>query len=165
MKRKDTLKLDRAQRRNLAQARNEFNNPNSLNVFWDEVQALEEERFAPPRHNFAGYARLTYRYNDGWKGEDEYTYVGLFRLLKWTEPDYGPDTGKSWYGESWARTYTVKAPAGLSFEQVENVLRNEFRHSCRCEHDCCGHTSSRAHKVIHVKRREYRVVVSFSINC
>ena len=31
---------------------------------------------------FDGYRRLTFQFNDGWKGEDEYQYLGEFMILK-----------------------------------------------------------------------------------
>lgn len=113
---------------------------------------------------FPGYKRLTYKYVDGWKHEDEYEYVGEFRILSVSEEDYG-DENSSWYGECWSRNYIVKAPKNLDFDSIRDALDDAFRYSCRCEHDCCGHTRSSTHEVKHLKRREYLVTVGFSVNC
>ncbi len=31
---------------------------------------------------FDGYRRLTFQFNNGWKGEDEHQYLGEFMILK-----------------------------------------------------------------------------------
>lgn len=113
-------------------------------------------------NTFAGYVRLTHKYVDGYKHLDEEEYKGIFHILSVSAPqDYDESS------DSWARTYRVKAPAGLTREEIEGVLRNEFRYGCRCEHDCCGHTQSyvRARGIKHIKRREYWVSVNFYLNC
>jgi hypothetical protein len=115
-------------------------------------------------NKFPAYKRLTHRYVDGWKCDEDYEYVGEFYMLKRHEADYG-DEKSSWYGECWSRDYTVKAPRGLDFTTIEAALDDAFRFSCRCEHDCCGHTSTSMDKVKHTKRREYLVTVNYSVNC
>lgn len=37
-------------------------------------------------------------------------------------------------------------------------------YSCHCEHDCCGHMQSYVRQVQHVKRKEWRILVSFYRN-
>ena len=114
-------------------------------------------------NKFQGYKRLTHRYNDAWKCDDLWERVpGLFHVLNETNAIYDD---RDIYGESWERKFHIKAPYGLDPKSVRDVLYEEFRRSCRCEHDCCGHVSSYMQDIRHLKRREYLVTVGYGINC
>lgn len=103
-------------------------------------------------YEFSGYARKTFRYDQGWKELDRYEFVGWFRVLKSRHTESrDQDTGKQFL--------LVRAPSGVQDELVIDALSNEFSFSCRCEHDCCGHWSSYVRDVRHVKRREWRVTI------
>lgn len=114
---------------------------------------------------FTGWKRTTHTYNTAYKHLDAAEPVGTFHELSASKRDYGPDTESSWYGESWARHFRIKAPAGASLEDIRAAMWDIYEYSCCCEHDCCGHVSSRVRKVQRIRRREYRVTVGYSINC
>lgn len=116
-------------------------------------------------HKFNAYKRTSFNYAEGWKHLDDSELVGRFHELSASARDYGPDDGNSWYGECWDRYFRVKAPLGASFDDINAALRDAHSHSCRCEHDCCGHVSARVRSVKRIRRREYRVIVGYSTNC
>lgn len=109
----------------------------------------------PTPKTFDGYKRITFRFNEGWKGDDEHEYVGKFRILK-IRRVANTDTSN---GEAEGRIYTVAAPRGASEADVANVLRGAFTWHCRCEHDCCGHLLTGIYLIRRTKRWEWLVEV------
>ncbi len=70
---------------------------------------------------FDGYRRLTFQFNDGWKGEDEHEFLGEFMILKnRIRQSRNQDSSN---GEAGERIYTVRAPRGVSRTDIINVLR------------------------------------------
>jgi predicted SprT family Zn-dependent metalloprotease len=107
-------------------------------------------------HKFNGSKRLTHKFNDAWKSEDQWEDVGVFRLLKSRRVQERD--------EGYTLLQTIVAPRGVSREDVEQVLRDEFRWSCRCQHDCCGHRFGYVTRVQRVKRRNWVAEVCVGYN-
>lgn len=106
---------------------------------------------------FDGYRRLTFQFNDGWKGEDAHEFIGEFLMLKCRVRP--PGDQEACYDEAGERIFTVRAPRGLSSGDIINALQDVFTTACRCEHDCCGHLQTRAGLPRRIKRREWVVEV------
>ena len=111
---------------------------------------------------FDGYCRLTFQFNDGWKGEDEYQYFGEFMILKSRLRHSNHQDSSN--GEAGERIYTVRVPRGISRGDIINALRDAFTNGCRCEHDCCGHVQWSGRVVRRNKRREWLVELRASRN-
>lgn len=104
---------------------------------------------------FDGFKRTSFRFNNGWKDNDEHEYVGKFRILKRkavtaTEKEVS-------YGGADGRFFTVLAPKGASENDVINAIEDTFTWHCRCEHDCCGHLYSGVLSIHRTKKREWLV--------
>ena len=108
-------------------------------------------------NRFDGYRRLTYQFNDGWKGEDAHEYIGEFLILQCRCRPFGSQDMSG--GEAGDRVYTVRVPRGVCQGDIINALQDAFTSGCRCEHDCCGHMQTRANLPRRVKRRQWVVVV------
>lgn len=108
---------------------------------------------------FSGYKLLTRRYKPAYSHLDESAYVGEFRILR-----ASPVRIEGRYGDSATSVLTVLAPRGVSDNDIEQVLRDQFVSGCRCEHDCCGHWSTYVARARNTKRREWFVVVRHSQN-
>lgn len=106
---------------------------------------------------FDGYKRISFKYNEGWKNNDEHRYVGEFRILKIRSISNANADISS--GDADGCIYTVSAPKGASKEDVINVLQNHFTWHCRCEHDCCGHILTGVYSIRRTKRKEWLVEV------
>ena len=106
---------------------------------------------------FDGYRRLTFQFNDGWKGADEYQYLGEFMILKSRLRHSNHQDSSN--GEAGERIYTVRVPRGISRGDIINALRDTFTNGCRCEHDCCGHLQTYAYLPRRQKRRTWVVEV------
>ena len=72
---------------------------------------------------FDGYRRLTFQFNDGWKGEDEYQYLGEFMILKSRLRHSNHQDSSN--GEAGERIYTVRVPRGISRGDIINALRDQ----------------------------------------
>jgi len=113
-------------------------------------------------YNFSGYKRLTFGYQLGWRGEDHHEYVGEFHVLNRRHTP--PTNYEAGYGDDGLDTITVRAPRGVSREDVAAALVSEFSNACRHEHDCCGCLITRAGTPQRVKQRNWVVPVSRSFN-
>ena len=109
-------------------------------------------------NRFDGCRRLTFQFNDGWKGEDAHEFIGEFVMLRCRiRPPSDKEAGHGAAGE---RIFTVRVPRGLSRGDIIHALQDVFTTGCRCEHDCCGHLQTRARLPRRSKRREWVVEVS-----
>lgn len=106
---------------------------------------------------FDGYRRLTFQFNDGWKGEDEYLFLGEFMILKSRLRHSNHQESSN--GEAGERIYTVRVPRGVSRGDIINALRDTFTTGCRCENDCCGHLQTYAYLPRCLRRRTWVVEV------
>jgi hypothetical protein len=107
------------------------------------------------------YKRLSYGYNSGWRQLDTHRYVGNMKVFprKITSvsgADSAPTVRYSFLVELQDKR--------LRSKDVERPLRDHFQHSCRCEHDCCGHTFSHTERITRVGRGRYMVSVRESYN-
>ena len=92
------------------------------------------------------HKRITFKFNDGWAGEDEWEPLGIAKVLQ--PRNYRLD------GDYGAYTARVVVENKLGSQDVSRSIAQTLSHSCRCEHDCCGHVSKHA-EVRRVSRREY----------
>ena len=101
--------------------------------------------------------RLTHKYANGWDYLDEHAEIGTARALgsKVTKED----------GESKTTLALFLVASKESVQDVKTSLHDSLRHSCRCEHDCCGHWQSTVSKVRHLGKGLYAVRLSSYINC
>ncbi|PNG49947.1 MULTISPECIES: hypothetical protein [unclassified Variovorax] len=113
-------------------------------------------------YDFEGYKRLTHRFRQGWASEDEHEHVGRFRVLNVRHQ--APSDHEAEYGSGGQSFITVRAPRAVSADIVAQVLRDNFATGCRCEHDCCGHTSSYPGTPVRVKQRRWVVPVQLRQN-
>lgn len=111
---------------------------------------------------FDGYKRTSFRFNNGWKDDEQHEYVGKFRILK--RKAIAATENDASYGGADGRLITILAPKGVSKNDVINVIENTFTLHCRCEHDCCGHLLSGVHSIRRTKKREWLVEQSRSYN-
>jgi len=88
-------------------------------------------------YDLHAYLRKTWKYRDGWAGQDDWTFIQTVRLtpaVQVREPrDY--DDGGSW-------VQYARLPAGTSRKRKAEIIR-AIQHtvsgnSCQHEHDCCG---------------------------
>jgi hypothetical protein len=108
---------------------------------------------------FYGYRHTTARYRPGYRHLEEREFIGVFHELKVGANRY---TSSEEYGDAddLERVIRIKAPRGVSFEQIREVVRARYTGGCRCEHDCCGHYQSGVDRITHSKRREWLVHIS-----
>jgi hypothetical protein len=92
------------------------------------------------------HQRNTFQFNQGWDSEDEWQHVGDAKVL--------PPRNTNWDGEYGGYTVRVIADYSIGDKDVSDAIAATLSHSCRCEHDCCGHVSESA-SVQRVSRREY----------
>lgn len=92
------------------------------------------------------HQRITFKFAQGWDGEDEWRHVGNAKVLH--------PRNAHWNGEIGGYTVRVIADYGIGDKDVSDAIAATLSHSCRCEHDCCGHVSESA-SVHRVSRREY----------
>lgn len=176
-KRKHDLARVRELKNELAQAQAQIRilNAKDVEIGSDEYWMIENDirdltdtisyclsMLHPKGNLFWGEKRLTFKYRTAYSGEDEWAPVGLFRILSTTDRIYDEDDQ---YGDQWSRYCLVKAPFGVSQEDIEAVLNNYFDSSCTCEHDCCGHVSTYGNYIKNTKRREHLVRLDYSVNC
>jgi hypothetical protein len=101
--------------------------------------------------------RLTHKYANGWDYLDEFDDIGTARALgqKTTRED----------GESKTTLGLFLVSSKESPEDVKRSLYDTLGHSCRCEHDCCGHWQTSVSKVRHLSKGLYAVRCSHYRNC
>ena len=107
---------------------------------------------------FQGYRRTSFKFNESWKDDDKYEYLGMFKILKRVLCNTAESEAEK------DHIYTVRAPRGASKRDVENVLQNTFTWHCRCEHDCCGHLFTGVRSMRRIKRREWSIEVARRYN-
>jgi hypothetical protein len=92
------------------------------------------------------HKRITFKFNDGWAGEDEWIHLGAAKVLQPRNHRFDGEYG----------TYTARVVVEykLGDQDVSRSIEQTLSHGCRCEHDCCGHVSESA-QVRRVSRREY----------
>jgi len=84
-------------------------------------------------------------------------YVGTFGVLKYGR--WIMNDSDSCLDESGERKITIKVPKGLDNRTMYEVVNNQMRESCNCEHDCCGHWQTHVRNIKHTKRQEYIVTL------
>lgn len=99
-------------------------------------------------NTFHGYIEGDGPYNRAYRGLNPQEYVGEFRVLSHSKRQYTNDEDGSY-----RYVIRIKAPKGATREQVQGVVWNEFDHSCRCEHDCCGHYQRRTGRIFRPANR------------
>jgi len=102
--------------------------------------------------------QTSHRYNAGWSHLNESEFVGTARVL--ARKKHGRD-----YGESRAAFTLLLVSSKEEPETVIRSIHDTLRHSCRCEHDCCGHWQSHVSKVRHLRGCLYAVIEQQFINC
>lgn len=113
-------------------------------------------------YNFEGYRRITHQYEPGWEELDEHKYIGEFRLLNRRHTP--PTAHEMKFGSRGTDLLTIRAPRGVSSDDVIAVLMAEFTTACRCERDCCGCVFMVARTPRHVRRRNWIVPVERKLN-
>lgn len=79
--------------------------------------------------------QLDRRYNAAWGHLNESEDVGTARALlakRFRRPDPS--------GEQEQTLYILSISSDAPEEEVRQAIEDTLRFSCRCEHDCCGHS-------------------------
>jgi hypothetical protein len=99
--------------------------------------------------------RKTFKYRDGWSGNDQWDYVGPVRVTPPRITDWGNDLD---YGATYLQW--VSLPRGMDATMAARaVLHTMSGGGCQHEYDCCGCVSSR---VQIVRRKGRRLLIRTS---
>jgi hypothetical protein len=101
--------------------------------------------------------QTSHRYNDAWAYLNNHEHVGTARVL--TSKPHGKSDGES------KRTFSVLLVTSQEpTDTIAKAIRDTMRHSCRCEHDCCGHWQSRVNHVRRLKSGLWAVIEGHNRN-
>lgn len=104
--------------------------------------------------------RLTNKYNSGWSHLDEYEALGTAKILK--ERIKHDESGESFLQ---IVILEVNLEGGEQEpDEAKSAIADLFDRSCRCEHDCCGHVSTYASRVMKLGGTKYCAAVHGSRN-
>jgi hypothetical protein len=104
--------------------------------------------------------QLTHRYNAAWSHLNESEDVGTARAIvckDWGKPDP--------HGESRRTLLILCVSSTEPDEAVEEAIGDTLQYSCRCEHDCCGHSQTYVGKTRRLRGGMWAVIQSSFINC
>lgn len=102
--------------------------------------------------------QTSHKYNSAYSHLNESEFVGTARIL--TRKKHGKE-----YSESRSAFSLLLVSSKDEPENIISGIYDTMRHSCRCEHDCCGHWQSSVSKVRHLGKGLYAVIESQYVNC
>ena len=79
--------------------------------------------------------QTTHRYNAAWSHLNEAEEVGTARALLAKQFRQADPSG-----EQRRTLYILSISSNAPEEEVRQAIDDTLRYSCRCEHDCCGHS-------------------------
>lgn len=93
------------------------------------------------------------KYRPGWDYLNPSEHVGTARVL--ASKPHGKPTDDS------KRTFSLLLVSSTDTpENIVHAIHDTMQHSCRCEHDCCGHVRSYVSRVRRLKSGLYAVIES-----
>lgn len=104
------------------------------------------------------YKRTTFRYRDGFAGNDNWEYIGQARMTPPRTTRRGAD-----FDDGGTFVQHVKVSRGVKREDAINALQNLYMSHCQHDYDCCGcaHYST---AVMRVAPRRYVMTVRVGYN-
>ncbi len=103
--------------------------------------------------------QTSHRYNAAWSHLNESEDVGTARALMskaFGKPDPHGESGRTLL----ILSVTSKAPE----DEIREAIEDTLRHSCRCEHDCCGHWQTSVSKARRLRGGIWAVLQSSYAN-
>lgn len=91
------------------------------------------------------------KYCAGWDYLNPREHVGTARVL--THKPHGKPRDESKRSFALLLVTSKDTP-----ENIEDAIQDTMQHSCRCEHDCCGHVHSYVSRIRRLKSGLYAVI-------
>jgi hypothetical protein len=95
--------------------------------------------------------QTSHRYNAGWSHLNDHEHVGTARVLARKPHGRENDEGKRTFS---LLLVTSQEPA----DAIEEAIWDTMRHTCRCQHDCCGHWQGSVNRVRRLKSGLWAVI-------
>ena len=92
---------------------------------------------------------VTHKYNADWSHLDDW------EVLDWEWDQINDPDGYDVGDDGVAFNYVIKVKGSCTDEEFYQVMADEYRRGCSCEHDCCGHYFGGVHKIRSLSEVEF----------